>query len=79
LQLTQDAKRALKLGIPSHLFAELGLKEGDAVKVSQLGASVVMPATEDKLLIDGVVRLSAGTAASAALGAMNGQLSVERA
>jgi NADH-quinone oxidoreductase subunit G len=79
LQLTQDAKRAVKLGIPSHLFAELGLKEGDAVKVSQLGASVVMPATEDKLLIDGVVRLSAGTAASAALGAMNGQLSVERA
>ena len=79
LQLTQDAKRAVKLGIPSHLFAELGLKEGDTVKVSQLGASVVMPATEDKLLIDGVVRLSAGTAASAALGAMNGQLSVERA
>jgi hypothetical protein len=38
-----------------------------------------MPATEDKLLVDGVVRLSAGTAASAALGAMNGQLSVERA
>ncbi len=79
LQLTQDAKRAVKLGIPSHLFAELGLKEGDAVRVSQLGASVVMPATEDKPLVDGVVRLSAGTAASAALGAMNGQLSVERA
>jgi NADH-quinone oxidoreductase subunit G len=78
LQLTQDAKRAIKLGIPSNLFAQLGLKEGDAVKVSQLGSSVVMPAIEDKLLVDGVVRLAAGTAASAALGAMNGQLSVER-
>lgn len=78
LQLTQDAKRAVKLGLPSNLFVQLGLKEGDAVKVSQLGASVVMPATEDKHLMDGVVRLSAGTAASAALGSMNGQLSVER-
>ena len=78
LQLTQDAKRAVKLGLPSSLFAQLGLKEGDAVKVSQLGASVVMPATEEKSLVDGVVRLSAGTAVSAQLGAMFGQLSVER-
>ncbi len=78
LQLTQDAKRAVKLGLPSALFAQLGLKEGDAVKVSQLGASVVMPATEEKSLVDGVVRLSAGTAVSAQLGAMFGQLSVER-
>jgi NADH-quinone oxidoreductase subunit G len=78
LQLTQDAKRAVKLGLPSALFTQLGLKEGDAVKVSQLGASVVMPATEEKSLVDGVVRLSAGTAVSAQLGAMFGQLSVER-
>ena len=78
LQLTQDAKRAVKLGLPSALFAQLGLKEGDAVKVTQLGASVVMPATEEKALVDGVVRLSAGTAPSAQLGAMFGQLSVER-
>ena len=78
LQLTQDAKRGVKLGLPSSLFAQLGLKEGDAVKVSQLGASVVMPATEEKSLVDGVVRLSAGTAVSAQLGAMFGQLSVER-
>ncbi|TXI11012.1 MAG: NADH-quinone oxidoreductase subunit G [Polynucleobacter sp.] len=78
LQLTQDAKRAVKLGLPSSLFAQLGLKEGDAVKVSQQGASVVMPATEEKSLIDGVVRLSAGTAVSAQLGTMFGQLSVER-
>ena len=78
LQLTQDAKRAMKLGLPSSLFAQLGLKEGDAVKVSQLGSSVVMPATEEKSLVDGVVRLSAGTAVSAQLGAMFGQLSVER-
>ncbi len=78
LQLTQDAKRAVKLGLPSGLFAQLGLKEGDAVKVSQQGASVVVPATEEKSLIDGVVRLSAGTAVSAQLGTMFGQLSVER-
>jgi NADH-quinone oxidoreductase subunit G len=78
LQLTQDAKRAIKLGVPSGLFMQLGLKEGDAVKVSQSGLSVTMPATEEKTLADGVVRLSAATSVSAQLGSMFGLLTVER-
>ena len=78
LQLTQDAKRAIKLGVPSSLFMQLGLKEGDAVKVSQSGLSVTMPATEEKALADGVVRLSAATSVSAQLGSMFGLLTVER-
>ena len=78
LQLTQDAKRAVKLGVPSSLFMQLGLKEGDAVKVSQSGLSVTMPATEEETLADGVVRLSAATSVSAQLGSMFGLLTVER-
>ena len=78
LQLTQDAKRAIKLGVPSSLFMQLGLKEGDAVKVSQSGLTVTMPATEEKTLADGVVRLSAATSVSAQLGSMFGLLTVER-
>jgi NADH-quinone oxidoreductase subunit G len=57
---------------------QLGLKEGDAVKVSQSGLSVMMPATEEKTLDDGVVRLSAATSVSAQLGSMFGLLTVER-
>jgi NADH-quinone oxidoreductase subunit G len=79
LQLTQDAKRGNKAGLASSLFAQLGLKEGDLVKVSQDALSVVMPATEEKGLADGVVRVSAGTVASTQLGAMFGLLTVERA
>jgi NADH-quinone oxidoreductase subunit G len=79
LQLTQDAKRGNKAGLASGLFAQLGLKEGDLVKVSQDSLSVVMPATEEKGLADGVVRVSAGTVASAQLGAMFGLLTLERA
>ena len=78
LQLTQDAKRAVKLGMPSSLFMQMGLKEGDAVKVSQSGLTVTMPATEEKTLADGVVRLSAATSVSAQLGSMFGLLTVER-
>ena len=41
--------------------------------------SVTLPATEEKGLADGVVRVSAATIASAQLGAMFGLLTVERA
>ncbi len=78
LQMTQDAKRGLKLGMPSHLMMQLQLKEGDQVKVTQAGQAVTMVVTEENTLADGVVRLSAGTALSAQLGSMFGQLTVER-
>ena len=78
LQITQDAKRAQKAGLPSNLFASLGLKEGDAVKLTQGSLTVTLPATEEKGLADSVVRVSAATMASAQLGAMFGLLTVER-
>lgn len=79
LRLTRDSKRALQAGIPAGLFAQLNLKEGDAVRVTQNSAQVVMPATMQKGLAEGVVRISAGTEASALLGEMFGTLTVERA
>ena len=79
LQLTHDAKRGNQVGIASNLFAQLGIKEGDAVKVTQGGGSAVASATQECILADNVVRVSAGTALAAQLGAMNGSLTVERA
>jgi NADH-quinone oxidoreductase subunit G len=78
LQITQDAKKALKLGVSTDLMMQLQLTEGDVVCVTQSGLSVNMPVTEERALAGGVVRLSAGTIFSAQLGGMFGQLSVER-
>ncbi len=79
LHLTVDSKNALKAGLSPELFAQFGLKEGDAIKVSQGNHSVVLPATLQKGLASGVVRIATGTPASAELGSSFGELIVERA
>lgn len=79
LRLTRDSKRALQAGLPAGLFAQLNLKEGDAVRISQDSTQVVMPATLLKGMAEGVIRLSAATEASALMGEMFGTLTVERA
>ena len=79
LQLTRDAKRGNQAGLNQKLFTELGLKEGDVVRVSQDGQSVDMPATLEVNLALGAVRISAGTVASAQLGSMNGPITVGKA
>jgi hypothetical protein len=55
------------------------LKAGDAVRVNQGRASVTLPAREDATLAANVVRIAAGHASTAALGAMFGRVQVERA
>jgi NADH-quinone oxidoreductase subunit G len=79
LQVTADAKRGNRIGLSSQLFSQLGLQEGASVKVTQDGVSVIAVATQESFLHAGVVRISAGTAISAQLGAGNGLLTVERA
>ena len=79
LQLTQDARNANKVGLNQAAYDELGLVEGDLVQVSQGNLSVNMPATLEKALTVGTVRISAGTAASAQLGPMFGSVTVSRA
>ena len=79
LHLTVDSKNAMKAGLSPDLFAKFELKEGDAIKVSQGNQSVVLPATLQKGLAAGVVRIATGTPASAELGSSFGELIVERA
>ncbi|MEA9603872.1 NADH-quinone oxidoreductase subunit NuoG [Polynucleobacter sp. JS-JIR-II-c23] len=79
LHLTRDAKRGNQVGLNKITFAELGLKEGDAVCVTQDSHSVDMPATLEVNLAPGAVRISAGTMASAKLGSMFGPVSICKA
>ena len=79
LQLTRDAKRGNQVGLNKNTFTELGLKEGDAVRVTQGAQSVDMPATLEVNLAPGAIRVSAGTMASAKLGPMFGPVTVSKA
>jgi NADH-quinone oxidoreductase subunit G len=79
LQLTRDAKRGNQVGLGQQLFSELGIKEGDAVRVTQGSQSVDLPATLEANLASGAIRVSAGTLASAKLGSMFGPLTVSKA
>jgi NADH-quinone oxidoreductase subunit G len=78
LQLTRDAKNAHRLGLNAKTFAELDLKEGDLVAITQGSNSVQIPAMLEDQLAAGCVRLSATTPASALLGAMFGAVTVSR-
>ena len=78
LQLTRDAKRGNQVGLGQSLFNELGLKEGDTVRVTQGGQSVDLPVTLEANLAQGAVRISAGTMASAQLGSMFGPVTVSK-
>ena len=78
LQQTADAKAPV-VSLPSALWQQLGLQTGALVKVSQGSASAVLAAREDASLADNVVRVAAGHAATAGLGAMFGAISVEKA
>ena len=78
LQLTADAKAPM-VGLPSALWQQLGLQSGDKVRVSQGAAAAVLPARLDATLAAGTVRVSAGHASTASLGAAFGAISVESA
>jgi NADH-quinone oxidoreductase subunit G len=79
LHLTAAARTANTIGLPAALFDQLGLKEGDAVRVRQGDLSVVAPAARDANLAGSTVRVSAATPAGAALGGLFGDLTVEKA
>ncbi|MFZ6747378.1 NADH-quinone oxidoreductase subunit NuoG [Undibacterium sp. Ren11W] len=78
LQKTADAKTG-NVSLSSVEFAKLGITVGEFVKLMQGDAVAILPAALDKSLPDNVVRVSAGIAATQALGAMFGAISVERA
>jgi NADH-quinone oxidoreductase subunit G len=78
LQLTADARPPVA-SLGSAQWSQLGLADGDTVRVSQGGAAITLPARLDASLAAGTVRVPAGHALTAALGAMFGPLSIEKA
>lgn len=78
LQLTADA-RAPMVSLPSALWDQLGLATGARVTVKQGQGSVVLPARLDASLAPTAVRVPAGHPDTAALGAMFGAITVEKA
>lgn len=77
LQMTADA-RAAEAVLPSALWSDLGLDAGAKVRVAQGAAQAVLPARLDASLAAGTVRIAAGLAETATLGAMFGPLTVAR-
>jgi NADH-quinone oxidoreductase subunit G len=78
LQATADAAKP-QAWLHSEELKKLGVQAGATVKVSQGQGSVQLLAAADDKLPRGVVRVAAGHAATAALGAMFGTITVERA
>jgi NADH-quinone oxidoreductase subunit G len=78
LQATTDAALP-QAWMHSDELKKLGVQSGARVKVSQGQVSVQLLAAADDKLPRGVVRVAAGHAATSALGAMFGTITVERA
>ncbi len=77
LQLTADARTPC-VGVPSGLWAQLGLQEGSSVRVTQGSASAQLPARLDATLNARTVRVPSGTAQTRTLGAMFGPITVDK-
>ncbi|MBS1169570.1 MAG: dehydrogenase [Burkholderiaceae bacterium] len=78
LQMTVDAKSP-QARMPSALMRQLGVANGEKVRVLQGSAEAVLPAQADDRLPAGVVRIAAAHAATASLGPMFGAIRVEKA
>jgi NADH-quinone oxidoreductase subunit G len=78
LQLTADAREPV-VGLSTATFQQLGLQPGERVRVVQGTASSILCARHDATLAATAVRIAAGHPATAALGAMFGAVSVEKA
>jgi NADH-quinone oxidoreductase subunit G len=78
LQLTSDARppRAVASGA---VLKRLGLAAGDRVRVRQDGGEAVLELARDDTLAENVVRIPAAHPSTATLGAMFGQVTLERA
>lgn len=78
LQKTNDAAVPVAMLNGSEL-QKLGIQSGDNARVTQGNASVVLSVQVNEQLPQGTVRVAAGHPATAALGAMFGTITVERA
>ena len=78
LQLTSDGREAATVGLPTSLWQQLGLAEGDLVRVVQDGGAAQLPARLEAGLPDGVARVPAGLPQTASLGAVFGTVSISK-
>jgi len=78
LQKTADA-RPPRASANARTLAAFGLKPGDKARVRQGEAAALLECALDDRLPDGVVRVPAAHASTSTLGAMFGQLTMERA
>ncbi|MDD3353842.1 NADH-quinone oxidoreductase subunit NuoG [Zoogloea sp.] len=74
LQATKDAEQP-KARMSAATLGRLGIQSGSSVRV---GGVVVLDALEDKGVADNCVRIAGGHALTASLGALFGEISVER-
>jgi len=78
LQATLDA-RPPKARIRGDLLEELGLAEGQTVRIRQGGGEALVPVVRDESVAPGCVRLAAAHPLTAGLDGLFGPLTVERA
>lgn len=78
LQRTADSNAPL-VTLSKAVAEQLGVKAGDTVKVTQGSGSAVLAANVDARLPSNAVRVAAGHPAVATLGAMFGEIKVEKA
>lgn len=78
LQATADAAPPV-VGVSPALAGQLGITAGDELRVTQGGASAVLPARIEPALADRAVRVPAGHPLTATLGAMFGAIAIEKA
>ncbi|MDC8773186.1 NADH-quinone oxidoreductase subunit NuoG [Roseateles albus] len=79
LQLSNDARQAAVAHLPSAVWTQLGLNDGDTVRISQEGAGAVqLPAKLDAKLPANVLRVPSGLPETAALGSIFGGLNVSK-
>lgn len=78
LQKTADGKSAQFARVSTDLFDKLGLVEGGEVRVKQGNAAVVLKAKRDTGLAKNCVRVAAGVTNTAILGAMFGDVTLEK-
>ncbi len=79
LQKTADAKNAKRAWLAADVAAKLGVANGMDVRITQDGNSVTLSAGIDAGLAVGCVRVAASLADTAALGAMFGSITIEKA
>ncbi|HYK14113.1 MAG TPA: molybdopterin-dependent oxidoreductase, partial [Burkholderiales bacterium] len=77
LQQTHDAAAPVA-ALNGELFSQLKLRDGDQLRISQGGGSVVLPALRDDKLPPNCVRVPTAHPATASLGGIAEPLSVER-